>query len=240
MEHLHRFYIPSGTSVPSSLALPTDEAHHALRVIRVRVGDAVELFDGRGREWTAEIAEVSRRDVHVTVTEERKVAKPTPGLTLVQAYLNREKPVEELIRRCTELGVDRFAFFRSRHSDRTPDVSERWTRAAVEAAKQCGRAWLPEFNAFPDLATALGSVSGQVLVATMDRDPVPLREKLGDGDIAVVVGPEGDLSLEELALLDQHGAVAVSLGATTFRSQVAAPLIAALVMYERGRLGPTA
>ncbi|HOZ48950.1 MAG TPA: RsmE family RNA methyltransferase [Candidatus Hydrogenedentes bacterium] len=240
MPHVHRFYIPEMPDATTEWPLPSEEAHHALHVVRVRAGDPLVVFDGRGREWPGVVGEVARREVTVRVGEARLVPPPRTRLIVVQAWLNRDKSVETLIRRCTELGVSHFLFFRSGRSDRPPKPSDKWTRLAAETCKQCGRAWLPTFDVADDLDAALALAEVPVLVAAMDCEPIPLSEALVPcaGACSILVGPEGDFADAELRRALDSGAMPISLGHITYRSEVAACTLAALVLYERGELGP--
>ncbi|MBN2308574.1 MAG: 16S rRNA (uracil(1498)-N(3))-methyltransferase, partial [Candidatus Hydrogenedentes bacterium] len=110
MPHVHRFFIgPGHAPAPADgvgaglVELPPQEAHHALHVVRIRPDDAVVLFDGCGRELAGRVAEADRRRVSVAVESERQIPPPALRLTLVQAGLHREKSVEELIRRGSEV-----------------------------------------------------------------------------------------------------------------------------------------
>jgi 16S rRNA (uracil1498-N3)-methyltransferase len=218
--------------------LPEEEAHHALRVARLREGDPVLLFDGAGREFDARLTRVSKREAWVQIEGARRVPEPMPRMQLIQAWLHRDKCIEEIILRGTELGVARFVFFRAGHSEKAPKVQDKWRRIAVESCKQCGRLWLPEFEVADDLAAALNGVEGRILIAAMDRPPVSLREAVGSGeDLALVVGPEGDFTAAEMDLALARGAYPISLGTTVFRAEVAATLFATIVAYELGRLG---
>jgi 16S rRNA (uracil1498-N3)-methyltransferase len=239
MTHLHRFYVPPETVGDSEIALPVDEAHHALHVVRVRVGDPVGLFDGCGCEVRGVVVRTTRHEVYVAPEETRRHAAPRTRLFLLQAYLNRERSVEDLIRRGTELGVTAFRFFSGEHSERAPRLNDKWRRTAIETCKQCGRAWLPEFEAVADLRAALDGPFDALLVATSEAPPVPLRQALDrkPNAVGLLVGPEGGFSTGELDLARKHGAVPVSLGPATYRSETAASLAAALILYELGELG---
>lgn len=240
MGHPHRFYIPPETPSVEEVVLPAEEGRHALHVVRLRPGDRVVLFDGRGRELTGAIRRTTRREVVVAIENEQRVPPPRKSVALLQAALNREKTTETLIRRGTELGVARFCFFKGDHSDRAPRFTEKWRRVAIEACKQCRRAWLPQFEVAPDLRAAVDNVPETLLIATQHAEPTPLHQALADDPdgIAVLAGPEGDFSAEELGLARERGAVPVSLGRTTFRAEVAAAVVLALVFYELGELGP--
>jgi len=238
MPHIHRFYIEPDAIDGESATLDGPEAHHALHVVRVQQGDPVILFDGMGREIEGRVSATTRHDVTIEITNERNVEPESRTLTLLQAALHRDKALEELIRRCTEVGVARFVFFASERSERPPKISAKWRRWAIESCKQCGRLWLPEFSSAPDFETAMKGGWSALLIATTDTEPVPLRAAVQGNAIALAVGPEGDFTPEELALAKAYGAQPISLGAATFRSEVAATLASALIRYELACLGP--
>lgn len=238
MPHLHRIYVSPDTRGTGEVVVGGQEAHHALHVVRVRAGDPVALFDGRGREISGEVARVGKREVVVQALDERVLPRPAHELTLVQAWLHRDKALDFVIRHGTEIGVGRFIFFKARRSERKPKISEKWSRAAIEACKQCGRLWLPEFGVAEGLEDAVREVGGQVLLATKDLHATPLRQALQGARVALLVGPEGDFTDEETTSALGAGVTPVCLGAATFRSEVAAIVGAALIQYEQGELGP--
>jgi 16S rRNA (uracil1498-N3)-methyltransferase len=239
MPHVCRFHIPPDSDAGSEIALPTEEAHHALHVVRARPGERVVLFDGRGREIQGSISRTTHRDVFIAPAEERHVPAPGVRLTLLQAWLLRKRSIEYVIQHGTEIGVSHFRFFRARHSEKAPRVNPKWERYAVEACKQCGRAWLPAFDTAPDLQDALAETQTPTLIATQHLPPVPLREALRGSpkEIALLIGPEGDFASEEIDCALDRGAIPISLGLATYRSEVAATLAAALILYESGVLG---
>jgi 16S rRNA (uracil1498-N3)-methyltransferase len=244
MAHVHRFYIPPGSEAGFEIPLPPDEAHHAVHVVRVRSGERVVLFDGQGREIEGSVSRLTQREVFILPGAEQRVPAPTVQVTLLQAWLLREKSIEYLIQHGTEIGISQFCFFRARHSEKAPRLNARWQRYAIEACKQCARAWLPTFQVVADLNAALDLVRGPLLIATQAFAPVPIAEALrGVGEtcssITLLAGPEGDFSPEELQLASDHAAIPISLGEATYRSEVAATLAASLILYELGSLGPT-
>jgi len=243
MAHVHRFHIAPGTETGSEIALPAEEAHHALHVVRVKVGERVVLFDGEGREIEGSVSRATHCEVIVAPDTERRIPAPMVRLSLLQACLLREKSIEYLIQHGTEIGISHFRFFRGRHSEKAPHLNPKWQRYAVEACKQCGRAWLPSFDVVSDLDAALNRVQGPMLMATQSLPPVPIAEALAglsgvEREVTLLVGPEGDLAPEELDIASSHGAIPISLGSATYRSEVAATLAASLVLYELGALGP--
>lgn len=243
MPHYHRFYVPPECFSGGDIALPPEEAHHALHVVRIKPGDEIILFDGAGREVKGMVAETTKREVIVALRHERLSPKPTIRLTLLQAWLLRERCVEYVIQHGTEIGIARFCFFKARHSEKMPKTDEKtldkWRRIAIETCKQCGRLWLPEFVTATSFADALEDVSGRLLIATQDTAPTSLRKAVTEQtELTLAIGPEGDFAAEEVALACDRGAIPIGLGDATYRSEVAATLAAALVLYECGQLGP--
>ncbi len=238
MSHLYRFYIAPETASEGLIELSPEELHHALHVVRVKEGTEVFLFDGHGREISGVARNVGRRDLRIEVGETRQVPAPTKRVTLCQAFLNRDKSTETLIRRCTELGVARFLFFKGDHSERGPELNEKWKRYAIESCKQSRELWLPEFALAPSLEEALGSLDGTTLIATSDAAPVSLHSSLDGVDTCtIIVGPEGDFSETEVKRALASGAQPISLGSNVLRSEVAAMVALTLIHYELGLLG---
>jgi len=218
--------------------LAGDEGRHASRVARVRVNDRVAVFDGCGREWIGRVEGVDRSEVAIVVDQTRTVERPADGVTILQAWLLRDKPIEELVRRATEIGVCGITFYPAARSEREVKVKDKLRKVAIEACKQCGRVWLPEFRVADSLAQALERAAERRLLLTGAYDPRPWREAVGDGPCAVAVGPEGDFTEAELGLALERGTAPVSLGPYTYRSEIAGVLAATLIQYERGALGP--
>ncbi|NUM55570.1 MAG: 16S rRNA (uracil(1498)-N(3))-methyltransferase [Candidatus Hydrogenedentes bacterium] len=238
MPHLHRFYTDVTPDGNNLIQLTGHEAHHALHVVRLKLGDTIEIFDGAGREWEGRVVKMTRHDVEVEVWECRATGRAPAGLTLFQAGLHRDKATEELIRHGSEIGITRIVFFPSHHSERQPRASDKWRRTAIEACKQCRRAWLPEFDTADSLEDALARATGTLLVATAELPSVPVAQAITSPEVSLFVGPEGDFTEQELGAFVAREAKAISLGDATYRSEVAAVLAAALVMYELGLLGP--
>ncbi len=241
MAHLHRFFVPPDRVSDATIFLPSVEAHHAIRVVRLREGDDVVLFDGEGREIHGTVSRLTRREVETTVRDMQIHAKPAIHLTLIQAWLQRDKCIEELIRRGTELGVTQFRFFNADHSQTHLRIRDKWRRWAIDSCKQCGRTWLPEFDTASSLNDALdGTDANPILIASTElAPPVPLRTALdGATDVAVVVGPEGDFSPAELDIARDRGVVPIALGEATLRAEAAALTAVTLILYELGGLGP--
>ena len=242
MSHLHCFYIPDGLNTVNSadtVVLPHEEAHHAMRVVRIRNDETVRLFDGQGYWCRGRFLASGKREAAVVVEEAGHEQREVPAVTLIQASLQREQPVEDIIRHATELGVYKVVFFEAARSLRSKkNRMEKWQRFAVDACKQCGRAWLPEIVHENSLQEALRHANELCLALLLNANSLPVSETLIPSKaVSLIVGPEGDFSPEECALLDAIS-TPISLGKYIYRSEVAAFIGMTILQYHMGRLGP--
>jgi 16S rRNA (uracil1498-N3)-methyltransferase len=216
--------------------LPEDEAEHLVRVLRLGVGDEVDIFDGQGKLWRAEIVQVGKKSAAV-----RPIAPGTPArelelhLTLIASVLKGDK-MDDVVRDAVMLGV---AAIRPVISERS-EISlaamargtrvARWQRIAVASAKQCGRAVVPTvhdavsldwvWNEKPDGARLMcvepSAALGEVISVHAIKRP----------DVAdLIVGPEGGWAVAEVAAAHDSGAILMSLGNRTLRAD-AVPIVA--------------
>lgn len=209
-------------------ALTGDEAMHCARVMRVKPGEEIEVFDGAGRSATAEAISVSRDQVELALGEAEFRPQPKVRLVLVQAVI-KGKAMDWLIQKAVELGASAIQPLITEHCvvKLKEAKAGKWRRAALEACKQCGQPFLPEIAEPVTLASFLESKpEGLRLVASLSNPRRPLREVVEEQAeppvIQYVVGPEGDFSPRELADLTAADFQPVDLGPQTLRSETAA------------------
>lgn len=238
---LPRFLVPLLDPGSREAALPAEEAHHLTRVLRLKVGDDVAVFDGKGQEFVARVAAAARGAVTVTLLQPVvSGARPTVALTLVQSVLKGDA-MDQVIRDCTMVGVQAVRpVISARTTVKTALVSkaaERWRRIALASAKQCGRATLPAIEDAVPFENWLGraglvdtfillepstAVAGVVTVRQLAQRAAPARATL-------VVGPEGGWTEEERDRALQAGCTPLSLGRMTLRAD-AVPFAAAAAL----------
>ena len=238
--HLDRFFIPDVSRCDLAQA-DDDEARHIARVLRMKLGDELIAFDGTGVECRCRIAEVTNRNVAVEVLERREISREAPVQVTLAIAATKTKAMDLVVRKCTELGLARLMPFHSGRSvARIKDAakSAKWRRATIEAAKQCGRNTLPEILRPADLNELADAIREHDLavVAAVARSAATLREALRRNHVAkrimYIIGPEGGFEADELAALEQAGAVAVSLGRSVLRVETAAIAALAMIVYE--------
>lgn len=241
-----RCYVPPETWTAEPLEISGEEWHHLVRVLRVRCGDVVEIFNGRGGIGTAKVELVEHRLVRLRPLTHAQQPPPRPAVTLIQAIL-RETPMDWVLQKAVELGVSILAPVWTARGVVRPAPSEnrkrRWEAIVLNAVRQSRTAWWPVVETPRALTDFLARVPRPdlFLVAALDPDAIPLRVALEVGgrtpeSVAVLVGPEGDFTPEELRAAKEAGAVAVSLGERTLRAETAALYLLSVIQYQYGAL----
>lgn len=220
-----------------------DEAHHAVAVRRLRVGEQVVLTDGRGTSGRGEVVETGKRLFAVTLLDVERVPEPRPELVVVQALPKGDRG-ELAVEVLTEIGVARIVPWAASRSvavwkgERAQRGHARWSATAREAAKQARRVWHPEVDPLATTADVAALIADADLALVLHEDaeaalascPVPAA-----GRIVLVVGPEGGIPDEELAALTAAGARSVRLGAEVLRTSTAGVAAAAALLARTDR-----
>lgn len=219
-----------------------DEAKHAAQVLRLRVGDRVTVFDGRGRSAAAEILSVSKSDVRVALGEPVSSPVLVPEICLAQA-VPKGKTMDLIVQKAVELGVTTIQPLITRHTvvqvdgDDAPRKSAKWQRVALEACKQCGQNVLPEVLPVRDFASWAAESTGDLkIIASLLPGVRSLRDILREagspGRVTLLVGPEGDFSATEGAAAIKAGFMPASLGSIVLRAETAAFFGISAIRYE--------
>ena len=256
-----RFYAPPGAFSASftSVTLAADEARHLREVLRLKAGDEVYVFNGTGKEFHCRVEESRRDHAQLKIISEVDPARPESplGLTLAVALLKGEK-FDLVVQKATELGVTRVVPVVTKLADiRLRDESDaakrvaRWQRIALEAAKQSGRAVIPEINSPLSFESLLQNAltSSQPAVATSERNCLMFSERDGQtilqaketlpakpSSLTALVGSEGGWTDEEIARARQAGWTIVTLGGRTLRAETAAIAVTVLLQHIAGDL----
>lgn len=215
-----------------------EEARHASRVRRLRIGEDIDVVDGRGRRARGTVTDVARDSVSLVI--DQVIDEPTPHrrLIVVQALAKGDRG-ERAVELLTEVGVDVIVPWAATRSiaawegERIERGLTRWRATAREAMKQSRRAWIPEVTAPVDLAGACAWIDtaggGFLLDGDGEHLPTLVEQDPGSGDWVIVVGPEGGIDPVETAALEAAGARRASLGPTVLRTSTAGPIAAAII-----------
>lgn len=255
---MHRFYIPAEEWNPDALILRQSEAHHARDVLRMKRGDRAVLFNGRGREITAEIVGLAKDEIRFRKLHESETLPLRCRITLGQA-IPKGKNMDLIAQKAVEIGAAEVAPLISERTIVELDRKEaeqkqaKWQQIAIEAAKQCGQNWLPTVRAPQKLKDFFSSVEADArptraplqfdlrLIGSLQPDAIHLKRILSDyveqhGDrpesILMLVGPEGDFTPAELALAKSNGCLPITLGPIILRVETAAIYCLSVLSYE--------
>jgi len=245
---MHRFYISPENWNPDALSLSGAEAHHARDVLRMKRGDRAVLFNGRGREITAEIVDLSGDEVHFRRLQETETPPFRCRITLGQA-VPKGKNMDLIVQKAVEIGAAEIAPLISERTIVDLDKKEaeqkkaKWKQIAIEAAKQCGQNWLPQVNAprkLKDFFFDAGNFDLR-LIGSLQPDAVHLKKLLDDytdqhrdrpRNVLMLVGPEGDFTPAELGLAKTNGCLPITLGPIILRVETAAIYCLSVLSYE--------
>lgn len=229
MKEARYFYVPN---LEMQGQLPTDEVMHAVRVLHLQVGDTIWVTDGEGQCYEAEVSEVGKR--HCAYRCVSPIASPRMWqgqLHLAMAPTKNIDRTEWMIEKTTEIGIDRVSFLRCQYSERKQVRIDRMEKIAVSAMKQSHKAFLPRLDDLVDFQAFVAQpYKGQKFIAHCY-----LPEDVGEyekphlfdlldisQDVLVLIGPEGDFSVDEVRAALAAGYISVSLGKSRLRTETAA------------------
>jgi 16S rRNA (uracil1498-N3)-methyltransferase len=219
------------------IVLTGPEGHHAATVRRVRAGEPVDLVDGRGTRAACVVAKVEHDVVELTVVRRATEAASSPRLVLVQALAKGDRG-ELAVELATEVGVDVIVPWAAARSivkwdgERGAKALSRWRSTAREAGKQSRRSWLPEVreqHTTEQVLELVRNAAASLVLHESASQPLAALELPAAGDVLLVVGPEGGLTQQEVALLAAAGGTPVRLGASVLRTSTAGAAAAAVV-----------
>jgi len=188
---MHRFYVPPEDWQSSTLALRGSEAHHARDVLRMKPGEKIVLFNGRGCELTAEIAAFGDEEIRVRKLHEAETPPLRCRIVLGQA-IPKGKNMELIVQKAVEIGAAEIAPIISDRtvvqidSNSAAHKQKKWQQIAIEAAKQCGQNWLPRVHLPKKLADFFSAVEAGVSPAGSQPTRLPLQKDLNGLDLCLI------------------------------------------------------
>lgn len=239
---MHLFYTPDILPANTTYTLSEEESKHCIRVLRLNSGDTISLIDGKGGWYDATIAGTdAKRCVVNIVNTIKQVGKRNFKLHIAIAPTKNNDRTEWFIEKATEIGIDEISMIESKHTERSSIKTERFLKVAISAIKQSLKAYLPQLNnmlGFEKFITTSTDFKGQKFIAHCNKsvcgdeaEKKHLRyvyEK--NKDVLILIGPEGDFTVEEVKLALNKGFQEISLGNSRLRTETAA-LYACMVIH---------
>jgi len=230
--------------VGDRVVLDGPEGRHAVTVRRLRVGEALDLVDGLGTRVTAEVvALLDSSTLEATVIAVEREPEPTPHVTVIQALAKGDRG-EVAVETMSEVGVDLIVPWQAERcvvqwaGPKAANGVAKWRRVAIEAGKQSRRARFADVTPLATQADLARRVSDASLVLVLDEQASASLDSIilpAEGEIVLIVGPEGGISPHEVATFIALGAQTVRLGPTVLRSSTAGTVAAAVVLARSGR-----
>ena len=242
---MHTFYAPP-SQIRADIATITDSEHHHLRnVLRITPGETVRIIDGQGNVYTGEVRDTGTKNVlsEVWILSHKFHPSVLPSITLFQGLPKNDK-VALILQKTTEIGVTQIVPLRTAYALQKPSRNryERWHRVVISATKQSKRAWLPELCDSQTFQASLRQLDHFSLRLFLNPDSNQtshtqhIREVLQNAlqatTIALFVGPEGGFSDQEVTTAIENGCVPVTLGTNILRTETAAIVAVAAIVYE--------
>ena len=242
-----RVFVDAPLTTGALLTLPDDQAQHVARVLRAKAGDPLIVFNGRGGEFAASVESLQRKSVTVRIGAFAAIERESPlDTTLLQGIARGDK-MDQILQKATELGVTRVIPVLTARSNVRLDADaahrkqQHWQGVVIAACEQCGRNRIPEVATPLDLEQALaaGTSSLRLLLAPVDQ-ATTLQQLLAAPEaaqsVSMLIGPEGGLAPEEMALAERAGFVACRAGARVLRTETAALAVLAALQFAVGDL----
>ena len=240
MKESRYFYVPGAAEQKE---LPSDEAMHATRVLRLKEGDEIFLMDGEGSFFKAQITVAATHHCYYEILERQPQEPQWEGhLHLAIAPTKMIERMEWLVEKATEVGVDEISFLNCAFSERKIVKLPRLDKIAVSAVKQSHKAWKPVLNDMETFKAFMENPRpGRKYIAHCYEE-IPrvnlfdeLRKPSEEKDVTVLIGPEGDFSIDEVKLAVANGYQSVDLGKSRLRTETAG--LAAVMMMQLAQQG---
>ena len=242
---MHRVFIETKRWNEEMIVPAEPEAHHLMHVMRAEEGERIEVFNGEGLEAEAIVRYDSAKQLVLDVQIEKNATTRPFDITLIQA-IPKGSHSDLIIEKATELGISRIIPIIServivRLKDKQAEKRiERWNRVAKSAAKQCGTKWLPQIDDICSFKNVLNQLSqfDAVLLGSLVDGVKPLYTVIQElhvskpKSIAVIIGPEGDLTPGEIDAALTAGAIPASFGNLVLRAETAAIYALSILSYE--------
>ena len=242
---MHRFYLPHAFAKNPRQGEISDvrEIHHLRNVLRLKKGDAITVFDGAGKQAAATILKIEPARVILQIEGVETESLEQPRIVLACAIPKKSK-FESIIEKCTELGVDEIIPLKTERTiikvpkEQIPRKIQRYRTVAVNAAKQSARNTIPSIRTICAFAEAVESLpdDGAAFIPTLGEKKHHLKTVLqglsAPKTLTFFIGPEGDFTVQEVALAQNKGVVPVSLGRQVLKVETAAMTVVAAAMIH--------
>jgi len=246
---LHKFFVKPNDINGDKIHIYED-AGHISRVLRLKRGDQIIVFDGMGGEYRCTLEMVDKSECVAGIDEVLQCTSEPNIRTVLFQGIPKSGKMETIIQKCTELGIceiypviTKYTVVKLETAKDKAAKTARWQKVALEAAKQCGRGIVPVVHlpiAFEIAAAKMGALDLAIMPYEILGGKKDLRDTLSNirnyGNIGFLVGPEGGFDESEAKLAELSGIKLIGLGERILRTETVGPAVLAIIMYENNEL----
>ncbi len=235
----YRLYAPPENFVSNKVVLDIEETVHLSKVLRILQGERVNVFDGRGNEFSCVFRELKNKQAVLDVIKKCEPAAPESNLNLELAVgLLKGEKFELVIQKAVELGVKSLTPLITVRSKVQPNQSkqDRWRKIVIQASKQCGRACLMEINSLVRFTEFIREGNGKHMILFSEEGGSSLLTVKPSSEITAIVGSEGGWDERELKLAQSKGVQIITLKGRILRAETAAIAVSAILQNRFGDL----
>ena len=236
--------MPPNQISDGAILLSGEEKHHIVNVLRLKPNERIKVFDGNGNEYLALLQNFDKHTIVSEILEHRYILPTKPAVILFQGLPKFDK-FDQIVQKTTELGVAEIVPVSCQRSipklksDASAKRVSRWQRIANEASKQCGRAYLPKVREITEFSKCFTKLDFDLSLILWEEErklglKSILTQNLNAERVGLFVGPEGGFSPKEVDIAISAGAIPVSLGSNILRTETAAIVGVAIILYELG------
>lgn len=240
---MSRFYISPDSVKDNKIFVSGEEFHHIVDVMRLKAGDDIDAFDGKGNLYRGVIEKFSNKNLVISVSTCRKIdSKSKISVALMQSIPKKSK-MDDIVEKCTELGIDEIIPVITERTivdlngEKAVSRINRWRKIAREATKQCGRTEITEILSVAKLKDLSSKIRefDLVLIPCLSGERKKIKEILKNFNgkrILFLIGPEGDFTKDEIELVKASGGIPTDLGNNVLRVDTAAISTLSIIKYE--------
>ncbi len=239
MNSISRYFLPASDWKTQQIILTGDEAHHCTRVLRSKLGETVEIFDGIGNSSQGKITSLTKDKVEILLHNQPKPSNKSPEIHLIQS-IPKGGNMELIVQKAVELGITSIQPLITEHTivrnEQMEKKRNKWERIALEACKQCGQNFLPIIHPAQTLPNWISNhASSQInIVAALLPNSKPLSEIVTNkpNSASFLIGPEGDFSDTEYQKIIEAGYLPATLGNIVLRVETATLYCLSIIKHE--------
>jgi len=214
-----------------NILLSIEESKHCIRVLRHKIGDTINVIDGKGNFFETEITNADPQKCSVKIISKKQISSPKKyRLHIAISPTKNADRIEWMLEKCTELGVDEFSFIICKRTEKTGVKIDRLKKITESAVKQSIQSMLPVINeaqTFKDFVLKNKNTSHKYIAHCLEKDKTQLQDIIPTETALILIGPEGDFTEDEIKLAFENSFMPLSLGSVRLRTETAGLFVAA-------------